>query len=44
MAIQIQTIGDITKFMAARSSIPKKMEFELSNDETFYASDEVLEV
>lgn len=38
MAIQIQTIGDITKFMAARSSISKKMEFELSNDETFYNS------
>lgn len=44
MAIQIQKIGDITKLMVAHCNIPKKMEFELSNDETFYASDEVLEV
>ena len=35
MAIQIQKIGDITKLMVAHGNIPKKMEFELSNDETF---------
>lgn len=44
MAIQIQKIGNITKLMVAHGNISKKMEFELSNDETFYASDEVLEV
>ena len=38
MAIQIQKIGDITKLMVAHGNIPKKMEFELSNDETFYNS------
>lgn len=38
MAIQIQKIGDIIKLMVAHSNIPKKMEFELSNDETFYNS------
>lgn len=38
MAIQIQKIGDITKLMVAHGNTPKKMEFELSNDETFYNS------
>ena len=38
MAIQIQKIGDITKLMVDHGNIPKKMEFELSNDETFYNS------
>lgn len=38
MAIQVQKIGDIVEMMVAHGNIPKKMEFELSNDKTFYYS------